>query len=329
MKNFESIAAFIVPTGIGASIGGFAGDASSYAREISKICPLIVNPNVVNAAIFSGINDKMLYTEGYAIDEFFKGKITLRPSKNNSIGIIFDKAIPENILNVHINTINAVKTVYDIKNIDFEITSEPVGVDFSLDKSGISSGTLQNPQTLIDTAKKLIERETDALGIVCLFDNSNDIEYANGIGVDPVGGIEAIISHILTKEFLLPCAHAPAFTNIDISEKIVDSRASAEYITPTFLPCILLGLNNAPKLISIDQTDSGDITLKNLKALIVPANALGGIPVLCAAEKNIPIIAVEENKTVLNITAEKLKISGRIIMAKDYVHAGQLLLELL
>ncbi len=44
------IGAFIVPTGVGASIGGFAGDASKWARKLSKHCKLIVNPNVVNAA---------------------------------------------------------------------------------------------------------------------------------------------------------------------------------------------------------------------------------------------------------------------------------------
>ena len=67
------LGAFIVPTGIGASIGGFAGDASIWARKLSKKCKLIVNPNVVNAACFSGINDNMLYVEGFTLDEFFKG----------------------------------------------------------------------------------------------------------------------------------------------------------------------------------------------------------------------------------------------------------------
>ena len=116
---------FIVPTGVGASIGGYAGDASGAARMFSKIGKLIVNPNVVNAAVFSGIDENMLYTEGYIIDEFFKGNITLRESKNNKIGIIFDKSIPEYVLNVHINTINAVKTVYGIDIFDYEITKEP------------------------------------------------------------------------------------------------------------------------------------------------------------------------------------------------------------
>ena len=51
--NNEKTGAFIVPTGIGASIGGYAGDASKYARRFAKHTKVIVNPNVVNAAIFS------------------------------------------------------------------------------------------------------------------------------------------------------------------------------------------------------------------------------------------------------------------------------------
>lgn len=67
----KDIIAFIVPTGIGANIGGFAGDASLYARMFSKYFQVIVNPNVVNAACFSGINDSMLYVEGFALNKFF------------------------------------------------------------------------------------------------------------------------------------------------------------------------------------------------------------------------------------------------------------------
>ena len=59
--------AIIVPTGIGASIGGYAGDASSVARAFSEHFNVIVNPNVVNAACFSSINENMLYTEGWAL----------------------------------------------------------------------------------------------------------------------------------------------------------------------------------------------------------------------------------------------------------------------
>lgn len=314
--------AFIVPTGIGASIGGFAGDASPYARELSKYCQLIVNPNVVNAACFSGINDNMLYTEGYAIDSFFKGEIALRPlqpSTQNKIGVIFDCAIPTNVLNVHINTINAVSAVYGIKNIEYELTKKPVKIDFEITKEGISTGNLKHPQTLIEAGKILIEKGCDALGVVCLFyecEENEDENYASGEGVDPVGGVEAIISHILTKEFMVPVAHAPAFENIDISTEIVDKRAASEYITPTFLPCIILGLSKAPALIPYEKANSEDLKSNDLQALIMPHDSLGSIPVLKAYEKNIPIIAVKENQTVLDITAPKLGI--KVIEAEKY-----------
>lgn len=51
--NNKKLGAFIVPTGIGASIGGYAGDASTYARKFANNnINLIVNPNVVNAGCF-------------------------------------------------------------------------------------------------------------------------------------------------------------------------------------------------------------------------------------------------------------------------------------
>ena len=292
----KKLGAFIVPTGVGASIGGFAGDASRAARKISQKCELIVNPNVVNAACFSGITDNMLYVEGYSLDRFFKGEICLERSRNNKIGIIFDKAIKPEVLNVHINTMNAVEVVYGLNIIGYEITEEDVGVDFFVDKSGVSMGNVKNLLTLKNAAKKLIDKGAEAIAIVCRFPDEQGDDYANGVGVDPVGGVEAIISHYISKEFSIPCAHAPAFDDIAISTDIVDKRCSAEYITPTFLPCILVGLNQAPKL-----TKSG-ISINDLDFLIVPYNSIGGVPVLEASKKGIKVFAIKENQTVLDVT---------------------------
>ena len=292
----KKLGAFIVPTGVGASIGGFAGDASRAARKISQKCELIVNPNVVNAACFSGITDNMLYVEGYSLDRFFKGEICLERSRNNKIGIIFDKAIKPNVLNVHINTMNAVEVVYGLNIIGYEITEENVGVDFFVDKSGVSMGNVKNLLTLKNAAKKLIDKGAEAIAIVCRFPDEQGDDYANGVGVDPVGGVEAIISHYISKEFSIPCAHAPAFDDITISTDIVDKRCSAEYITPTFLPCILIGLNQAPKLIKTG------ISINDLDFLIVPYNSIGGVPVLEASKKGIKVFAVRENQTVLDVT---------------------------
>ena len=39
-------------------------------------------------------------------------------------------------------------------------------------------------------------------------------DYANGVGVDPVGGVEAIISHYISRELKVPCAHSPALDDM-------------------------------------------------------------------------------------------------------------------
>lgn len=302
------IGAFIVPTGIGATIGGFAGDASKWARKLAKKHKLIVNPNVVNAACFSGITNNMLYVEGYTLDEFFKGNLYLSESINNKIGVIFDKRISKEVLNIHLNTINAVKTVYDINIIAYDITDEPVGVDFFIDNSGVSMGNVKNLGTLKKSAVRLINKGCDAIAIVCHFPEEQGEDYSNGIGVDPVGGVEAIISHYISKECKIPCAHAPAFDDFSITTNLVDARCAAECISPTFLPCILLGLNQAPK---IDFNIGYGID--NLDYVVLPYDALGGIPAIEANKRGLKIYAIKENSTILNVTPKNLPINCDII----------------
>ena len=319
MLNYDKtkpLIALIVPTGIGASIGGYAGDASQVAQMFAKDFNVIVNPNVVNAACFSGITENMLYTEGWTFTQFIKGNINLIPSTNNKIGIIFDKGISQGILNVHINTINAVKTVYGINVIDYEITEEPCNVEFYNTESGISSGSIINNKTLIKAGQKLLDKGADVLAVVCKFNEPPEDNYKNGNDVDIVGGVEAIISHYLTKELKVPVVHAPAFEDIDISKKIVNPKVAAEYITPTFLPCLLLALKNAP-LFSYENRALYSICRENLQAVIMPYNSLGSSIVLDSLKANIPVYAIKENSSVLNITKEKIQ-KENIIEVETY-----------
>lgn len=310
LKSGEKLGAFIVPTGVGASIGGFAGDASLWARRFTKKSKLIVNPNVVNAGGFSGITDEMFYVEGYSLDEFFKGNLFIEPSSANKIGVVFDKAIPKDVLNVHINTINAVKVVYGINVCEYMLTDEEVGVEFNVE--GISIGSVKNPQTLLKAAKNLVKMGCDAVALVCFFDDAevDNPDYSKGIGVDPIGGVEAIISHFISKELKIPCAHAPAFKDYQISSALVDAKASSEYITPTFLPCVLLGLNNAPRL------SNCGIGVNDLDYLVMPYNSLGSIPVFECLKRGINVFAIKENSTVLDVSPEK--ISSKIIVFETY-----------
>ena len=319
MLNYDKtkpLIALIVPTGIGASIGGYAGDASQVAQMFAKDFNVIINPNVVNAACFSGITENMLYTEGWTFTQFIKGNINLIPSTNNKIGVIFDKGISQGILNVHINTINAVKTVYGINVIDYEITEEPCEVEFYNTESGISSGSIINNKTLIKAGQKLLDKGAEVLAVVCKFDEPPEDNYKNGNDVDIVGGVEAIISHYLTKELKVPVVHAPAFENITITKDLVDEKAAAEYITPTFLPCLLIALKNAP-LFSWPNRELYSICRENLQAVIMPYNSLGSSIVLDSLKANIPVYAIKENSSVLNITKEKIQ-KENIIEVETY-----------
>lgn len=313
MLNYNKekpLIAFIVPTGIGASIGGYAGDASQNARMFAGDFNVIVNPNVVNAACFSGISQNMLYTEGWTLSEFFKGNLNLIPSYNNKIGIIFDKGISQGIINVHLNTMNAVKTVYGIGVEAYEITDEPCNVEFFNTSSGISMGSVINNETLLKAGKKLLEKGVNVIAVVCKFNETPDDNYKDGDGVDIVGGVEAVISHYLTRELKIPVVHAPAFEDITITKELVDAKSAAEYITPTFLPCLLIALKNAP-LFSCQKVEHY-INIEDLKALIMPYNALGSSIVADALKRNIKVIAIKENSSVLKITKDVLNESDII-----------------
>ncbi len=322
----KKLGAFVVPTGIGASIGGYAGDASPFAREFAKHTNLIVNPNVVNAGCFSGITPNMLYTEGYTLDSFFKGEINLIPTSGNKIGIIYDKAIPQDVLNVHINTQNAVQAVYGINIHKYEITEEPVGVEFYMTDDGISVGDVKNIETLGKSCEKLLNQGCEAIAIVCLFEDPEDdnADYANGQGADPVGGVEAILSHYISKKYKVPCAHSPAFVDYTIYPDLVNPKAASEYITPTFLPCILLGLSQAP-LITTDKTKG--INISNTDFLVMPYNSLGSIPVFEALKQNIPVFAIRENQTELDVSKNKLFKNSNIIEIPTYKDVLNKILE--
>ncbi len=304
--NNKPIIAISIPTGIGANIGGYAGDFGYIAREFSKYFYTIINPNAVNGGILSAINYDMSYLEGYLFDEFFKGNFGIIPKKpyeTNKLGIIFDCAIPKNILNVHINTINALKMVQGIETIAIEYTKKEVGIEIKIE-NGISVGNIKNPDELLKCSKNLINKGIDAIAVVCYFnEDSEDENYTNANGIDPIGGIEAVISHLIAKEFNIPTAHAPAFLDIDISEKIENPKVSSELISSTYLPCIMQGLSIAPK-ITTKRTENA-IFNTDVSYLISLYDAMGSSSVLSCNENNINIVAVK-NTSTLNVTPNKI-----------------------
>lgn len=307
------VAAMIIPTGVGASIGGFAGDATPYLNLLASVTDvLITHPNVANAAVFQKLPENALYVEGYGLDQFMQGQWALCPVRHNRVGVVLDAGIPEDMRVLHINTINAVKSVYGVDIIGYTYTDAPVETGCEMTPSGCSSGYLRNPEVILSACKRLQDQGATAIALCMLLPELEEDEetleasYRSGSGVDPIGGIEGILSHLVVSELGIPCANAPVFTwekAVPVTDQVLDPRTAAEFIAPTFLPCVLTGLYRSPQMAPLAAAHPQDLTVAQLSALVVPGNALGGIPVLAALARGIPVIAVENNQTVLGVDA--------------------------
>ena len=322
MHNQSYCGVLIIPTGIGASIGGYAGDGLPVAKAMAQICDrLVTHPNVMNGASLYWHHPNIDYVEGYALDKFARGEWGLKPVVQNKIGLILDQAIEDELRYRHLQVADATKTTLGINVSDYIITDRPLNVELRTAESGASWGTIGNPDSLLRSAAKLINQaQVNALAIVARFPDDTDSQaledYRHGSGVDALAGAEAVISHLIVREFALPCAHAPALSpipmDIDLSPK-----AAAEELGYTFLSCVLVGLSKAPSYTLNKNYHS--LWAENIDVVVIPASACGGSATLSFARMNTPIIAVEENETVLDIYPETLGINA--IRVKSYLEA--------
>ena len=245
----------IVPTGVGASIGGFAGDALPVARAIAQISDtLITHPNVLNGAQLYWPIPNALYVEGYALDKFAAGCWGLQPVHQNRIGLILDAGIEPDLQLRHLQAVDATRATLGLNITDCVLTDRPLQVELRISQSGASWGTIGNPDSLLRAAQKLIElARVEAIAVVARFpDDEGSLaleNYRRGKGVDPLAGAEAVISHLVVRTFKIPCAHAPALSALPL-DPYLSPRSAAEEIGYTFLPCVLAGLGKAPQFVT-------------------------------------------------------------------------------
>ncbi|MGK7879581.1 MAG: DUF3326 domain-containing protein [Crocosphaera sp.] len=322
MINRPYTAVLIVPTGIGAAIGGYAGDALPVAKVMAKICDrLITHPNVLNGAQLYWPLDNVFYVEGYGLDRFAQGKWGLKPVHQNRVGLILDRGIEPELRTRHIQAADATRATLGLTLTDYVYTDTPLGVELRTADSGASWGTISHPDSLLRAADKLISQsKAEAIAVVARFPDDIDSlvldNYRHGQGVDPLAGAEAVISHLIVREFALPCAHAPALEPLEVDEEI-SPRAAAEELGYTFLPCVLVGLSRAPQFVSQPQTNS--IWADEVDAVVIPHTACGGSAILSFSAGNTRIITVKDNTTALNVTPEDLGME--VIAVNSYLEA--------
>jgi hypothetical protein len=90
-RNDGFNAVFIVPTGIGAEIGGHAGDATPVVRMLAGLCDnLITHPNSVNASDLNEMTENTIYVEGSVLTRFLMGTVGLGKVRSNRVLVIID-----------------------------------------------------------------------------------------------------------------------------------------------------------------------------------------------------------------------------------------------
>ena len=322
---------FIIPTGIGCEIGGFAGDALPAAKLLASASGcLITHPNVMNGGSLSEKHKDIFYVEGYSLDRFAKGEIGLRSVKQQKIGIIFDSSIEHDLLVRHLHVADACVATLGIDIDSYVLTKEPLGIVVDSESQGMSGGLIENPDTLIEAGERLIDQGITAIAIVAKFPDNLDLIqtnlYREGKSVDPIAGVEAVISHLISKFLKVPCAHAPALSPIELNENL-DPRAASEEIGYTFLPSVLIGLSKAPNLIELnDKNEKITLHPSHIESIVVPSGALGGEGVLAGIERGLNIISVK-NQNIINLDNHNFNYP-KLIEVDNYFEAAGLILAI-
>lgn len=316
----------IVPTGVGAAIGGYAGDALPVARAIAQVADrLITHPNVLNGAQLYWPLPNALYVEGYGLDQFAARQWGLRPVRQNRVGLLLDAGIEPELRWRHLQAADAARATLGLSLTEYVVTDAPLGVSLQTAASGATWGTLQHPDSLLRGVETLItQARAEAIAVVARFpdDEGSDAlqDYRHGQGVDPLAGAEAVISHLVVRTFQVPCAHAPALSPLPL-DPTLSPKSAAEELGHTFLPCVLVGLSRAPQFVCQTNQNplSQDIWADQVDALVIPATACGGSAVLSLGQTHTQIITVADNTTRMQATAEAMGI--RAIAVQSYLEA--------
>ena len=277
----RNINCMIVPTGIGAKIGGFAGDANPACKLLAKASDLLItHPNVVNGAMMTDIPDNVAVVEGYFLDRFFANQIALRNNVKHKIALVVDSAATQSERNLTQNCIGAAKHVYGL-----DIMDEIFYTEEEVETNDLK--TIKNFRTLLFACEKARKAGATAIAVLCVLDEDEDSEdakkYAQATGYDPIGSIEAKISHLVAQMTLLPCAHAPIIRSKSsrisakqsisfdsrvrggtsvleredtekLSHELVDGRVAAEYLSDCFLASVLKCLQHSPQIIPLQDS---------------------------------------------------------------------------
>jgi hypothetical protein len=335
-REFENTnkfnAVLVVPTGIGAEIGGHAGDATPAARLLAAACDtLITHPNVVNASDINELPENGLYVEGSVLSRLFMGTVGLQPVRSNRVLLIIDEHEDKCISELVICAASAARATLGLECPGVVKLDPPFYMRADFSASGRAAGQIKYIERVLDVINKR-RGEFDALAIASAIDiSSKELlrEYfqSDGQMINPWGGVEAMLTHTISMLFNIPSAHSPMVRDVEeanIFFGIVDPRMAAEAVSTCFLHCVLKGLHRSPRIITDRMLFSHHevITAADVSCLVIPDGCVG-LPTLAALEQGIPVIAVRENRNRMKNNLRDLPFArGKLFIVDNYLEAA-------
>lgn len=330
--------AHLVPTGIGAEVGGHAGDAGPAANLLAGCCDkLITHPNVGNASDINELADNCLYVEGSILCELLMGAVALQPVKANRILTLFEHHPSKKYEDATVNMVSAARAAAGIATTDAVFLDKSLLMRSEFSESGRATGYIEGfseIQRILDAYRG----QYDAVALATRIHVAPEFHYDYfqeeiEMEVNPWGGVEALLTHAVSLCNQLPSAHSPMMfsQNVqDIDYGQVDPRKAAEPVSVTYLFSVLKGLHRSPRVVNpvANHSVPGLISASDIHALVIPDGAIG-LPTLAALHQGIPVIAVTGNGNCLKNDLRQLPwAKGQLIYATDYLQAAGILTAL-
>ena len=326
--------AMLIPTGIGAAIGGHAGDATPVAQLMASVCDhLVIHPNVVNASDINEMPANALYVEGSVLCRLIMGTVGIQPVRANQVLVLLHPHPDRVFTDLAVNAVNAARSSYGLNCPRVIEMDRPLAMSPDYTGSERAAGSVEGFENLYYLLDKY-RGEYDAIAIASVISTPlhyySDYFWSDGDMVNPWGGVESMLTHTISSMYDLPSAHAPMLESqavLDIETGVVDPRMAAEVISVSFLQSVLKGLQRSPKIIRDPEAmrDPGVLTARDISCLVIPDGCLG-LPTFAALEQGIPVVAVRENTNLMKNDLELLPwASGQLHIVDNYWEAAGVL----